>query len=336
MADFHEQIKRLVDTSPVSGVAIATINNSDIDISCYGSHQGQPLDDATPLLVASLTKPVFAYAVMQLVERGTIELDKPLADYLPYPYLENEPYLSEITARHALSHTTGFPNWRDADGLASAFRPGTAYSYSSEGLNYLQVVFEYLSGQSLSEYLDVNVFSPLHMVNSRLILEDANQLKQKPYLAHLVATPLQANGALSLETTISDYSQFMQEMLRTESVIAPRLSPKTLELMVQPIIQVGDYSSLSWGLGWGLQHRNHDDISFWHWGVRGDVPTQSYVVGWRSKAQATVIITNHLQGLELCHEITKLLYDDQTSLPAFDWLLPPQHWRGDGTIPQSD
>ena len=333
MLDFYEQLELLIDASPVSGLAMAIIKGSDVDLRCFGTHQGKPLDSDTPLLVASLTKPVFAYAVMQLVEGGILDLDKPLSDYLPYPYLDNEPYLSEITARHALSHSTGFPNWRNADGLSSAFRPGTAYSYSSEGLNYLQVVVEYLTDQPLWEYLEHNVFVPLNMVKSRLIQEDINQLKQRPHLAHLVSTALQANGALSLETTIADYSQFVQEMLRTQDAPAPRLSPKTLDSMMQPLIQVGDYPSLSWGLGWGIQHGVAEEDSFWHWGIRGDVPTQNFVVGWRSKAKATIIMTNDLHGFELCDSITKLIYELQSSLPAFDWLLPPQHWRGDGTIP---
>lgn len=333
MTDYDQQLDRLIASSPVLGVAMAFIDDSNIETRCYGTHQDQPLEASTLLLVGSLTKPIFAYAVMQLVERGIIAIDKPLAEYLPYPYLEHEPHLSEMTARHALSHSTGFPNWRNPDGLSSAFRPGTAFNYSSEGLNYLQVVVEFLIGQPLAQYLESNVFSPLGMVNSSLVPEDINWIKQRPHLAHLASISLQTNGALSLETTVDDYSQFMQEMLRTEPATEPYLNLKTLDTMVQPAVQVGDYPSLSWGLGWGLQQMGNDDTSFWHWGVRGDVPTQSYVVGWRSTAQAMVIITNHLQGLELCRDITQLVYDRQSPLSAFEWLLPPQHWRADGTIP---
>jgi CubicO group peptidase (beta-lactamase class C family) len=333
MTDLHEQIGKLVDASPVSGVAMAVINKSDIDIRCYGTHQGQSLDGETRLLVASLTKPVFAYGVMQLVERELIELDRPLVDYLPYKYLEDEPYLSQMTARHALSHSTGFPNWRDPKGLFSAFQPGTAFNYSSEGLNYLQVAVEFLTDQPLSQYLENNVFVPLQMVNSRLTQEDTNRLQKSPHLAHLASTPLQSNGALSLETTIKDYSLFMQDMLRTENGTSFHLSPETLDSMVKPVIQVGEYKSLSWGLGWGIQHTAGEDNKFWHWGVRNDVPTQNYVVGSRTDAQALIVLTNDLDGFELCHSVAKLVAHQQSSVPAFDWLLPPEHWRADGSIP---
>ena len=62
---------------------------------------------------ASLSKPVFAYAVMQLVDAGLLSLDAPLASYVPN-FVSNDPRAADITVRNALSHTTGLPNWRNA------------------------------------------------------------------------------------------------------------------------------------------------------------------------------------------------------------------------------
>jgi CubicO group peptidase (beta-lactamase class C family) len=69
---------------------------------------------------ASLSKSLFAVLVMQLVEAGKLNLDKPIYTYLPKPIPEYEDYKDLntdsrwklLTARHCLAHTTGFPNWR--------------------------------------------------------------------------------------------------------------------------------------------------------------------------------------------------------------------------------
>ena len=59
---------------------------------------------------ASLSKPVFAYLVLMLVADGRLQLDVPLTDYWRDESID-DPRLSQITARHVLSHSTGFPNW---------------------------------------------------------------------------------------------------------------------------------------------------------------------------------------------------------------------------------
>ena len=76
-----------------------------------GSGRG-PIDEDSVFFAASLTKPVFATAVMSLVDAGALELDRPLREYVPEPYCDDARAAS-ITARMVLSHTTGFPNWSD-------------------------------------------------------------------------------------------------------------------------------------------------------------------------------------------------------------------------------
>jgi CubicO group peptidase (beta-lactamase class C family) len=78
-----------------------------------------------------------------------LELDTVLAEYLPQPYVADEPLLPLITARHVLSHSTGFPNWRSESGLRAGFAPGSAFHYSTEVMIYLQTAIEHLTGQPL-------------------------------------------------------------------------------------------------------------------------------------------------------------------------------------------
>jgi CubicO group peptidase (beta-lactamase class C family) len=69
-----------------------------------------PVTDSTVFEAASLSKPVFAYAVLKLVDAGKVDLDKPLNQYLPGNYdVGDDPRLNQISTRRVLSHTTGFP-----------------------------------------------------------------------------------------------------------------------------------------------------------------------------------------------------------------------------------
>src|SRR5215471_4940680 len=128
---------------------------------------GQPVTEETIFEAASLSKPVFAYGVLKLVDRGKLDLDIPLSRYMPQLYVEGDRRIDKITARIVLSHRTGFPNWRGAGHpLEIYFTPGERFSYSGEGFVYLQKVVEAITGKPLNEYMSEAVFRPLGMASS--------------------------------------------------------------------------------------------------------------------------------------------------------------------------
>ncbi len=319
-------LEHLMTDSEVTGLAAATVEEGAITgIHTLGILGDAPVDLDTLWAVASLTKPVLGYAALQLAEQGVIDLDHPLQNYLPTPYLKTEPYLAQMTARHALSHTTGFPNWRDSHGLRAAFAPGTRFSYSSEGLNFLQVVVEHLLNLPLGEYLARNLFMPLQMYHTELGVENPNDLN--PHLKFLRGALL-SNGALSLRTSIGDYARFMSAMFEVDPP-PPLLSRSGRQAMLQPQIAVGDIPNLHWGLGWGLQ-TSSSGLSFWHWGARGTPQSMSFALGLPEQCRALVIFTNHSKGLVLCRSLIEA-WLGESALPAFEWLLPAETWRADGT-----
>lgn len=326
----QEAFRALMDASPVTGLAVAVVDGDTTQAGSTGNLLDHPLTSDTSWPVASLTKPVFVYGILQLVQRGLIELDRPLQDYLPRPYLEDIPELPLITARHTMTHSTGFPNWRDSQGLRASFEPGTKFSYSSEGLNYLQAVAEHLLGIPMAEYLKQNVFLPFGMTQTELGYETAETLP--PFASFLLDT-LPANSALSLRTTIGDYARFVQAMFDPTIGDEYHLNEAWLKEMMTPQISVGVQPHLHWGLGWGLQTSdNEQDLSFWHWGARSIPTAMNFAVGCPAHKQGVVIFTNHREGLYLARDIVRSLFPDR-SLPAFDWLLPAKHWRPDGSRP---
>ena len=104
-----------------------------------------PVQTDTIFEAASLSKPVFTYGVLKLVDQGKLDLDAPLSSYLPKPYVPDE-RVSKITARLVLSHRTGFPNWRGDDGLPIYFSPGERFSYSGEGSSICNAWWSRLPG----------------------------------------------------------------------------------------------------------------------------------------------------------------------------------------------
>src|SRR4030095_8406804 len=166
-----------------------------------------------------------------------IDLDKPLESYLPQPVyaygkgtswnkdyknLQGDSLYKKITARMCLDHTSGFPNWRwfePDQKLRVDFEPGLGYSYSGEGLCYLQFVLEKITGRSLDQLIEEKIFHPLGMNASAYTWESrfeknycyGHDTNGKVYEKDKDNAP---RSASTLETTPSDLSLFLEGVLQ--------------------------------------------------------------------------------------------------------------------------
>lgn len=145
-----------------------------------------PVTLQSPFKIASLTKPITAIAVLQLVERNLAALDQPVSHYLDS--LPSQ--WRAATVRQLLSHTSGLPDylqapawsWRDswrmershAEVIAMTteapmtFRSGEGMRYSNTNYYVLGMLIERASGATYAEYLDAHIFKPAGMSNSRV------------------------------------------------------------------------------------------------------------------------------------------------------------------------
>ncbi len=141
-----------------------------------------PARAATMYRLGSIAKPITAVAVMQLAERGKLDLDAPVQRYVPgFP-----PKPWPVTPRHLLGHLSGVRNYKSHEEFASTrhytnvldplkifqeddllFEPGTRYSYTSYGYNLLGAVVEAASGEKYMDYVRANIFTPAGMVAIR-------------------------------------------------------------------------------------------------------------------------------------------------------------------------
>jgi CubicO group peptidase (beta-lactamase class C family) len=167
-----EFIKAYQKYYDIPGVSLALIKNGQIVYhKTYGiknTNIKEPVNDETLFEAGSVTKPVFAFAVMRLVERGILDLDKPLYQYLPFEDVAHDDRYKLITARLVLSHQTGFPNWanRNEKGRFDLlFTPGTKFGYSGEGFEYLKRAVEHITKKDIGVILEEELINPLNLKN---------------------------------------------------------------------------------------------------------------------------------------------------------------------------
>jgi CubicO group peptidase (beta-lactamase class C family) len=333
IASLERGLPQLMKEGDVPGLSIALLRDGDVawrhGFGVTNSKTKEPVTDGTVFEAASLSKPVFAYAVLKLVDAGKFDLDKPLNQYLPGNYdVGEDPRLGRITARHVLSHTTGFPNWRQGAVLKIHFTPGDRFSYSGEGFVYLSKVIEHVTGEKFDAFMKKMVFDPLGMSGSSYVWQERYEgLKTYRHNSMGEVTgrnkPSQPNAAASLQTTAQDYGRFVSAILKGEG-----LKKEALKQMLTPQIQVSASGTnnierapatlsplISWGLGWGLQTTG-DGTSFWHWGDNGD--SKAFVVAFERQKIGVVYFANSSTGLSIAREIVALAVGGEQ--PALSWL----------------
>lgn len=177
------EAQRLMASQDAKGMALAVIDNGEIvHVAAYGHAnvaENRPLQTDTVMYGASLTKTAVAYFVLQLVDEGRLDLDRPLASYLPKPLPEYEDFADlagderwrTLTARHVLNHTTGFANFRwieDDEKLRFHFDPGERYGYSGEGFYILQLVLEEGLGLDVGAEMQRRIFDRFGMTRTSM------------------------------------------------------------------------------------------------------------------------------------------------------------------------
>lgn len=140
----------------------------------YGDYDNKTeITEDTVFLIGSNTKLITSIAIMQLYQKGSLDIKDKVSKYVP-----DQTRGDEITIEHLLTHTSGIkkdvvlefnrymPKEELINRIASEplqFEPGTSYLYSNAGYGLLAYIIEKASGQSYEEYLEENIFEPLDM-----------------------------------------------------------------------------------------------------------------------------------------------------------------------------
>jgi CubicO group peptidase (beta-lactamase class C family) len=314
----------------ITGASLAFVQGDRTELAVTGVKDAQaPQADAvgtrTVFDAASLTKPLVAYAALQLVDAGILQLDESLSRWTP-PIVPSDPASAMITLRHVLTHTGGLQNLQGQEPLRMFFRPGARFSYSSVGFVLLQHAMEAATGEPLERTLRRLVFDPLGMPSSSLEWHDRYQLDMAfPHegLQRLEKhKPPAANASYSLQTTAAEYAAFLAAVLRGDRLAAETASQwRSANVMVPEgeIVYLDaeekpTESDIGWTLGWGIEPAS-GTLCQW-----GKVPgARAFAMASPGQQSAMVLLTNCNTGLRLMKGLAQALLPGPH--PAIRWLM---------------
>jgi CubicO group peptidase (beta-lactamase class C family) len=348
-AEIDQTVSRLMNAAEVTGAGIALLNdNKIVYLKAYGFRDKEhslPLTVDSVMSAASFSKVAFAYMVMQLVDEGLLDLDKPVYQYLPKPLpeypdyadLANDPRYKQITARMLLSHTSGFPNWRafeDDRKLKIHFTPGSRFAYSGEGIDLLQVVVEAITKKPLEELMQQHVFGPLGMTRTSMIWQarfESDYADGYDEYGRSLGPQKRthADAAGSMQTTVSDFARFMQAVMdgkllqnKTQKLMLSRqieiTSKREFPTLSDETTEANKAIHLSYGLGWGLFQSPYGEAFF----KEGhDVGWRNYTVCFERPKTGIVIMTNSGNGEGIFLPLLETLLKDAYT-PEWEGYIP--------------
>lgn len=327
IASIDDAINALMTRSKVPGLSIAVVkDNRLLWKKGYGLadvENSVPAQSLTAYRIASVSKPITAVAVMQLAERGRLDLDAPIQTYVAnFP---KKPW--DITARQLLGHLSGVRNYSGSEfnGLPDNTRhysslsdalgifkddpldhePGTKYSYTTFGYTILGAAIEGASGVSYMEYMRENVFKPAKMTHTRADNYDIISNRAGGYTrmrvgerfagkpptgevrnSDLLESSYKIPGG-GLISTVEDLANFVIAFQGGALV-----KKETIEQMVR-CQQTADGEKTPYGLGWYIDGMKGRSGVVWHGGVQKGVT--STLVMLPEKQVAVALLTN-LEG----------------------------------------
>jgi len=299
----------------VPGIALAVTGSGETWAAGFGVRDlttGAPVEADTIFEAASMSKPVFAHAVLQLKDEGRIDLDRPLIDQVGPAHTAavvgahlSDPRISRITARMVLCHTSGIPHELPEGAVKTLdFDPGTRFRYSDEGYNLLQRAVERLTGQPLEDLMRRRVFEPLDMSSSSFLWKDGFEYRMavghhEDGRTEPIWKERHGLAASTLYTTAPDYAKFLQALLERRG-----LAPSTFREMLAPSSEMGlrRTGGATWGLGVGILSSRRGDV-FWQWGDNDFF--RGYMAGRVDGTAALVLFTNGQTGLAIADAVMR-------------------------------
>jgi CubicO group peptidase (beta-lactamase class C family) len=345
--DLRQRIPEWMRQHSVPGLWVTTIEGGKIVMAeGFGvrnaSDAKQPIDADTIFEAASLTKQVTAHVAHALAKEGKLDFDKPLHDYVP---ALTDPLSKTVTARHVMSHSSGWPNWRNEkdEQLVPQFAPGSKYRYSGEGYVYLARVLEQVADMGFGELVQKRVFDPFEMTSSALFwIPDRGE---RMALGHdrkgvlrdaRMGRKLWGLAATTMSKPIARWRYADSEELLAKAGLPP-LPNMIVPNAASSMYTTGpDYAKfvlnaiknpelrkqyttiregLGWGLGWAIEQTEGRQF-LWQWGNNGGY--KNFVMMDPVAESGVFVFTNGDSGQKVCDRVVV----EATGMkhPALSWL----------------
>ncbi len=305
-------IKNQMEVDKVPGIALGIMKGDFTWAKGFGFSDLEnkiPMKEISSFRLASVTKPMTATAILQLSEKGKINLDDEVQKYVPYFPRKNYP----VIIRYLLGHLGGIPHYRSYDELHIkttkdtkeaieifanydlVAEPGTVYHYSSYGYNLLGAVIEGASKTSYGKYMEENIWKPLGMNNTCMDSPDEiipNRVKGYRVLegeiknSEFVDMSSRFAGG-GTRSTVIDLLKFVKGLREGKAI-----SKESLEKMFTSMItKRGEITN--YGYGWFVRPLN-GHFFVYHTGSQQETRT---FLGYLPKKDIAVSFACNLEGI---------------------------------------
>lgn len=332
---FEEFVKKQMEIDRVPGLSVGFMVDDFVWAKGFGyadMENKSPATAKSAYRLASVTKPMTAVAVMQLVEKGKIDLDAEVQTYVPYFPKKRWP----ITVRQLLGHLGGISHYRSSEELhikehkdtreAIAIfenfdlvaEPGTKYSYTSYGYNLLGAVIEGAAKQSYGDYMRENIWEPLGMTDTHM--DDPNEL-----IPNRVRGYRLVDGELKISEFIDISSRFAAggtrstviDLLRFAKGLGSQkaLSPESIDLMFTSMA-TKDGRLTNYGMGWMVAPINGRFVVA-HSGGQAETRTRLYYFPTENFAIAVGCNFEDANPTVYALRLFQLIFDEPVGMPVY-------------------
>ena len=266
-----------------------------------------PVWPTTKFRIGSISKPLTATALLQLVEAGKVDLDAPVQKYVPSFPEKSAP----ITVRMVAGHLSGIRHYqgdemeipRHYDNVLEGLQifendplvapPGTKFSYSSYGFNLLGAVIESASGEPFLSYMQEHVLTPLGLVHTTAdqntqIIEQRSRFYELAKDGHQENAPYVDN---SYKWAGGGFLSTAEDLVRFGSTIMRPglLKAETLRIMFTPQkTKAGELSP--YGVGWFIRKSRSGRLVYEHSG--GSIGGTSQLIVYPDAHLVVALVTN--------------------------------------------
>lgn len=339
MQERQEQMKVVLGNANIPALSLSWCQKNVRHSVAHGTTDTlapTPVDTNTLFQAASLSKPVSAAIVLDLVAQGKWDLDTPLADIADYgpPELRQDPHYRTLTTRMVIGQYSGLANYgQDGDdGKKFIAEPNTRFTYSGVALDFLQQVIEQKTGKKWEEIAQ-DFFKKIGMTSSTFqsqlpdsVLHGAHREVARAHLADsssnddslvpLPPLPADGHGVLAggMHTTAEDYIAFLQYCFKNAYLKSTLLKGEFSKL---PPTTAPETSQVKWGLGMGVYSDSEQEktIAF-HWG--NNTGSISFCAMDMETGDCVVSFANSMNGPSVFQLVAEPVVGDIE--PLFQWL----------------
>ena len=353
-------VKQQMQTDDIPGVAVVVVQGGEV-IYCKGFgvaslETNKPLTPQTIFDLASVSKSFTALGVLLLQDKGLIDIDTSVQQYLP-DFQPNDERASQITVRQLLNHTSGLPGAFSAplifqegedemQALVAALsrvrlnrEPGSSFEYADINYCLLGAIIERVTGATFEEYIQQNIFDPLEMDNTTLYPDKAAALDRadghQPLYGRIVTRNMpiyrSALPAGWVMSCVEDMAKWLVVHLNNGSNAEGQVFPGDCirEAHTTAVLFEENGEEMGYGMGWFIND-NNDTQLVWH---GGDTPTFTADMLLLPEYDVGVVVLVNSQACTTGHSIApgvaNRIFGLELETMSVPWWA---HWKTVDTI----